>query len=77
MAAQGRVNLIGEQTNYNESLMFIPMAIPMTTVMISRARGDDSVQEGVSHEHSVCNSSHFHGTAHAIVIMTSPSNRYG
>ncbi len=50
VAAQGRVNLIGEHTDYNESLMFIPMAIPMATVMIPKVQDDD---EGVSHEHSV------------------------
>ncbi len=52
MAAQGRLNLIGEHTDYNESLMFIPMAIPMATVMISKVRVDDSVQKGVFIEHS-------------------------
>ncbi len=31
VAAQGRVNLIGEHTDYNESLMFIPMVIPIAT----------------------------------------------
>ncbi len=56
--------------------MFIPMAIPMTTVMISRARDDDSVQQGVSHEHSGCISSHLQGTANTTVIMRSPGNHY-
>ncbi len=53
MVAQGRVNLIGEHTDYNQSLMFIPMAIPMETVMITKVYGDDSVQQGVSPEHCV------------------------
>ncbi len=53
VAAQGRVNLIGEHTDYKESLMFIPMGIPMATVMIFKVRDDDRVQESVSHDHSV------------------------
>ncbi len=53
VAAQGRDNLIGEHTDYNESLMFIPMAIPMATVVIFKVRDDDRVQESVSHDHSV------------------------
>ncbi len=49
VAVQGDVNLIGERIDYNESLMFIPMASPMASVIISNVRDDDSVQESVSH----------------------------
>ncbi len=77
MAVQGDVNLIGERIDYNESLMLIPMAIPMATVIISNVRDDDSAQDTVSHARLFgCISSHFQGTAHVTVSMTSRGNHY-
>ena len=34
----GRVNLIGEHTDYNNGFVF-PMALPLTTVIIGRLNG--------------------------------------
>ncbi len=39
---QGSVNLIGEHTDYYEDFAPIPMDFPMVTVMVARARHDDS-----------------------------------
>ncbi|WP_240804143.1 galactokinase [Streptomyces sp. A0592] len=38
-AAPGRVNLIGEHTDYNDGFA-LPMALPQTTVLAARRRGD-------------------------------------
>ncbi len=41
MAAPGRVNLIGEHTDFNEGFVF-PMAIPMVTIIAAKKRDDKS-----------------------------------
>ncbi len=40
--APGNVNLVGEHTDYYEDFVPIPMVFPMVTVMVARARHDDS-----------------------------------
>ncbi len=53
VAVKGDVHLIGERLVYNESLILMPMAIPMATVTIAYVRDDDSIQESVSQAHFV------------------------
>ena len=39
--APGRVNLIGEHTDYNDGFVF-PMALPLVTVIVGRRKEDES-----------------------------------
>lgn len=41
--APGRVNLIGDHTDYNGGLC-LPFAVPLTTTVLARSRGDDRVR---------------------------------